>query len=283
MNILFRNIPLTRIKILCAKILYRITSLFLNTQKKRVIKRNGINFEVDLTEGLDFSLFVFGSFQSHVYKNKYINLKNDDIIFDIGANIGIMALNFAKNSPKGKVYAFEPTQYALEKLNRNINLNPNLNANVIVTNCFISEKSNINPEIIAFSSWSLTKRTTEDHKHHLGTPMSTSGVPSLSMDDFVNNNNISRIDFIKVDTDGHEYEVFLGAKKTISLLRPKIIFELGLYVMEEKNIKFDFYWNYFVPLIYKLYDSKSLQEITFDNYGKHIPKYGSIDILAIPQ
>lgn len=283
MNIVFRNIPLTRIKIFGAKILLFFTSIFVDTKKKHLIRRNNINFEVDLTEGIDLSLYLFNDFQSHVYENKFVTLKADDVIFDVGANVGIMSLNFANKATNGKVYAFEPTHYALNKFKRNLELNPELAKRITVTNCFVSAKSDANPNIVAFSSWSLTKRTENDHEFHLGTPMSAEGVPSITMDDFVQSNNITRLDFIKIDTDGHEYEVFSGAANTIKTLRPKIIFELGLYVMKEKNFEFDFYWNYFHPLNYKLFDSSNMEEITFDNYKNHLPKYGSIDVLAIPQ
>jgi FkbM family methyltransferase len=283
MNVVFRNIPLTRIKIFGAKILLFFTSLVVDTKKKHIITRNNIHFEVDLTEGIDLSLYLFNDFQSHVYQNKFVQLKEDDVIFDVGANVGIMSLNFSSKAKNGKVYAFEPTHYALKKLYRNIELNPELAKVITVTNCFISAKSDANPEIVAFSSWKLNSRTDQDHEFHLGTPMSAEGVPSITMDDFVEKNNITRLDFIKVDTDGHEYEVFSGACNTIAALRPKIIFELGLYVMKEKNFDFDFYWNYFHPLNYKLYDSSNSEEITLENYNSHLPKYGSIDVLAIPQ
>ena len=167
MNIVLRNLPLTRIKIFGAKILLFFTSIFVNTKKKHLIKRNDINFEVD------------------------VQLKNDDVIFDIGANVGIMSLNFANKARNGKVYAFEPTHYALKKLYRNLELNPELAKNIVVTNCFVSAKSDDNPNIVAFSSWSLTNRTDSDHEHHLGTPMSADGVSSITLDDFVEKNNIT--------------------------------------------------------------------------------------------
>lgn len=282
MNIVLRNVPLTRIKIFGAKILYFFTSVFVNTKEKKVINRDGIFYEVDLSEGLDLSLFLFGNFQSHVYQNKFVELKENDIIFDVGANIGIMSLQFAKKAKNGHVYAFEPTHYALNKLKRNLELNPDIAKNISINNCFISAKSDSNPNITAFSSWSLTKRTEKDHAFHLGTPMSAEGVPSIAMDDFVTSQKIDKLDFIKIDTDGHEYEVFQGAVNTITRLRPKIIFELGLYVMKEKNFDFDFYWKYFQDLNYTMYDSSNLEKITLDNYSKHLPKYGSIDVLAIP-
>ena len=89
-------------------------------------------------------------------------------------------------------------------------------------------------------------------------------------------------DLIKIDTDGHEYEVFKGAEQVIAKYRPRVIFEIGLYVMEEKMIDFDFYFNYFQKLNYQLIDTKSGATIRLGNYRKHIPKKGSTDLIAIP-
>ena len=94
---------------------------------------------------------------------------------------------------------------------------------------------------------------------------------------------LEKIDFIKIDTDGHEYEVFKGAEKAITKYRPKIIFEIGLYVMDEKKISFEYYFDYFKRLNYKLIDLKTENAISLDNYKKYIPKNGSTDLIAVPQ
>ena len=52
--------------------------------------------------------------------------------------------------------------------------------------------------------------------------------------------------------------------------------------MDEKNISFDFYFNYFKDLNYKLYDTKTDVEITLGNYKSYIPKNGSTDLIAVP-
>ena len=275
-------LPITRIKIFLAKILYKTVTLFVG-KEKRVIQKDGVNYEVDLSEGIELSLYLFGQFQKHVTKNSFLTIKDNFTIIDIGANVGLMTLQFAKLVPKGKVYSFEPTFYALERLKKNLSLNEGIAKNVTVINSFVSEKSDSNPNIVAFSSWKVNgERGTNDHPVHLGTPKSTEGVPSISLDDFVVANNIDKIDFIKIDTDGHEYEVFKGAKKAIAQYKPKIIFEIGLYVMDEKNISFDYYYNYFKDLNYKLMDTKTDHEINLSNYKKHIPKNGSTDLIAVP-
>ena len=144
MNTFLNSLPLTRIKLFVARILFHVAKPIYGT-KKRIIKRNGLTFEVDITEGLDLSLFLFGNFQKHVSENKFIHLPQDAIIFDIGANVGIMTLNFAQKAVNGKTYAFEPTHYALDKLQRNLDLNPGIASNIRVK---VLLKSPQNPFVV---------------------------------------------------------------------------------------------------------------------------------------
>lgn len=275
-------LPITRIKIFLARILYSTVTVFVGKQK-RVINRKGINYEIDLSEGIELSLYLFGNFQRHITGNSYLQIRKDFVIVDIGANVGLMTLQFAQLASEGKIYSFEPTFYALERFRKNLSLNPQLASRVEVINSFVSEKSSASPGIVAFSSWKVNgEKDSSNHPVHLGTPKSTEGVPSITLDEFVESRRIDRIDFIKIDTDGHEYEVFKGARKAIASLRPKIIFEIGLYVMDEKNISFDFYYNYFTELNYRLIDTKTENVITLKNYTSYIPKNGSTDLIAVP-
>jgi FkbM family methyltransferase len=276
-------LPITKLKIFGAQILYRFTTLFTGN-KKRIIERKGVKYEIDLSEGMELSLFLFGNFQSHITANPFLKVKPDDVILDVGANVGLMSLQFAHMVPAGKVYSFEPTHYALERLKKNLSLNPALAQNITVVNSFVSEKSDTNPEIVAYSSWKVDgQRGLSDHPVHWGTPKGTEGVPAISLNDFVEKFDVQRIDLIKIDTDGHEYEVFKGANLAIQKFRPKIIFEIGLYVMDEKKIDFEFYFNYFSQMNYSLVDTKTSAEISLKNYRKYIPKKGSTDLIALPR
>ena len=71
---------------------------------------------MDLSEGIELSLYLFGNFQKHIINNKILHFKADDVIIDVGANVGIMSLQFAARVPHGRVYSFEPTYYAFENL-----------------------------------------------------------------------------------------------------------------------------------------------------------------------
>jgi len=282
MNQLLNTLPITRLKLLIARILFYLVKPFYGTGK-RIIKRGGLKFEVDITEGLDLSLFLFGNFQKHVSDNKYIHLHEDAIVFDIGANVGIMSLHFAIKTKKGKVYAFEPTHYAMQKMKRNLELNHELASIIIPVNTFVSSKEKKSSDIKAFSSWKIDKKVGSDqHPIHGGSAMSTEGVPTITLDEFVKEENIATLNFIKIDTDGHEFDVLSGAKQTIRSFKPQIIFELGQYVLEEHGITFKDYDRFFSKLDYKLSDSSNNKSITIENYKRMIPKQGTIDVLALP-
>ena len=278
---MFNQLPITRIKISIARILYKIVSPFI--WKRTVIRRrNGINYELDLTEGIDFSVFLFGNFQKHVTRSKYLNIPKDATIIDVGGNFGIMALQYAKIAENGKVISFEPTHYALEKFKRNLDLNPNLKQRVQLINAFVSHKKSDHPDIKAYSSWKINTITDNHHPVHLGTSKAANGVGSVTLDDFCSENHLDKINLIKIDTDGHEFEVFKGSKNAIATYRPTIIFEVGKYVMEEKNISFTFYLDYFHILNYKLIDSKTNKKMDAHSWKKLIPSLGTTDVIAVP-
>src|SRR5256885_82445 len=61
---LWQRLPTTRFKLFAARMIYRGLKLLLRNDRRR-IRRRGINYEVDLSEGIDLSIFVFGGFQDH--------------------------------------------------------------------------------------------------------------------------------------------------------------------------------------------------------------------------
>lgn len=278
---LFNQLPLTRIKLLTARILYRLIHIFVRNNNRRIC-RNGIYYDIDLSEGIDFSLFLFGYFQSHVLNFNLISLPADSIVLDVGANIGTMSLQLAKRVSRGKIFAFEPTDYALKRLKRNLSLNLDIANRIIPIKTFLSDRSGSRPQMRAYSSWKIDKKRTDSHIVHGGSLQNTTGVEAVTIDDFCKRNNIKRVDFIKIDTDGYEYRVLQGGRDTIERFHPYVIFEVGLYLLDEQGISFEYFLEYFSSLRYKLVSSKNRKVVSKDNYCKQIPLYSTIEILALP-
>ena len=107
----------TKYKIILAKIIYLILKIFIS--KIRYVKRNNIKWKLDLSEGIDLSIFIFGTSEKKIYNLKKIFKKKSKLIFlDIGANIGSVTLPLARIFNNSYVYSIEPTSYAFRKLKK---------------------------------------------------------------------------------------------------------------------------------------------------------------------
>jgi len=268
----------TSLKLSIAKILYKFLNPFFGG--KRQIKRSGINFEIDISEGIDLNLFLFGNFQKHVYRNNLISIPSEATIIDVGGNIGAISLFLAAEVQTCSIHAFEPTYFALEKFTKNLNLNPSLKPQIKLIQSFVSSEVEEVSDLKAYSSWNLADNGSK-HKVHGGFVKSSNNVPSTTIDKYCEANNFKRLDLIKIDTDGHEFEVLQGAKKSINRFKPQIVFEVGLYLLKERKISFESMLHFFEKLNYEVFEING-KIITKENYKNSIPNNGTIDAIAIP-
>ncbi len=240
-----------------AKLIFKILKILKFSKNQNVI-RNKINWKLDLSEGIDLSIFLFGNFENELISmiENLSDKKGFDII-DIGANVGVHTLQFAKNYNNAKVYSIEPTFFAYEKLKNNVNLNLDLKERIYIFQTFISNKTL--PEKI-YSSWNLSSNDSK-HKHHRGIAKSTNGTNLISLDNFISQNNISKNLIIKCDVDGFELDVFKSGKNFLREYKPNIIMELAPYLYIEYGYTQKEIITYFKSLNYKFYDSKSFEEI----------------------
>lgn len=279
---LLNGLPLTRIKIGIARLLYKGLPPGYRTKKRR-ITRGGIRYEADLSEGIDLSLFLFGGFQKHVTRSRWVEIPEDAVILDVGANIGVMTLQFAKLASRGHVYAFEPTHYAFRQLQVNLDLNPPLATRVTAIQTFVSVSSVDRPALQVYASWKVDGTHGGDrHPVHLGTASATEGVGATTLDDLAATCGLTRVDLVKIDTDGHELEVLKGAVQILKRLRPAVVFEVGIYLMGERGIGFTHYEELFHSFGYRIVDAKTGRKITTANHRRIIPARGTIDALALP-
>ena len=276
----FMALKITKIKIQLAKVLYFVVRLFYKSDKQ-IVRRQGINFELYLNEGIYLSMFVLGGFQKHVYHHQLIKIAPDDVIFDVGGNVGIMSLFFAQQASEGQVHSFEPTWYAIEKFRNNLDLNPDLFQRITLNHCFVSSESSPTSNLVAYSSWPVVHTGEATHPIHRGVAKDAQNISCISLDDYVTRRNMNKIDVIKIDTDGHELHVLRGAEEILKKFRPKIIFEIGIYIMEERDISFKDYAVFFQNHCYTLFTTKG-KSINENNYCHYIPKFGTIDVLALP-
>jgi FkbM family methyltransferase len=272
----------TKIKIFTASFLQKIINFFYKDTSNIYSVRNGIHWNLDLREGIDFSIFIFGYFEKETTKALYRIIKKKDVVIDIGANIGAHTLYMAKNvGDEGKVYAIEPTNYAFNKLTNNVAINPDVRNRIIANQLLLVSKYNKDTVINGiYSSWPLVN-TKNRHHVHCGIEMSISNAEKITIDNMVVNQKISKIDVIKLDVDGNELDILIGGQNSITKFRPIFVMELGPD-QYEKNSNFDKVIQLMVSMGYEFYSLNESVKYPNDSIliRKLIPKMGSINVIA---
>lgn len=194
----------------------------------RQVSRKGIRYELDLSDYQEWLVYFYCKSDSSEYVLDYLD--RSEIILDIGANIGQTAFRMLQNQAnKGlhpAVYAFEPYPKTFRKLEHNIALNQAKGIHAFNLGLG-SEKGTLHMTQHTPSNSGGFRMTTD-------TSNSVS-VPVCSLDEFVSEQALSRIDFIKIDVEGFETEVLKGARQTIRSFRPVIIFEYSVSNIRAQN------------------------------------------------
>ena len=268
----------TKYKILIAKIIFNILAL-IKTKTNFKIKRNNINWEVDLSEGIDLSIYIFGKFEYEIIKAiaKH-KLPKKPVFLDIGANIGVQTLQLAEFFNKSIVHSFEPTKFGFDKLKKNIFLNPKISKRITINQNFLTNKDNLPQKI--YASWNL-KNKKNTHKKHHGSFKKTENAKSLKLDNYILNKKIKKVDFIKLDVDGHELEVLKSGYNFLKKKKVPIIFEVAPYLYEEHGYTHNDLIKLFKDLNYDFYDIYSLKKIkNIYNFVLSIPDGTSSTLVA---
>lgn len=148
------------------------------------------------------------------------NLKTDSVFVDVGANIGLFSIVGSRFNENGKVLAFEPTAETFQTLRRNVELNKCQNAVLyqIALADRIMPVVMVNPKSSSYGDAFNRIKEARDIENE-------KTIWTTTFDQFVDTNEIDRIDILKVDIEGAELLFFKGAEKSLKKWKPKIIFE----------------------------------------------------------
>ncbi|KPK50897.1 MAG: hypothetical protein AMS22_11630 [Thiotrichales bacterium SG8_50] len=248
-----------------------------------IVVRGDIVWDLDLGEGIDFAIYLLGAFERSSIRAYSRLIKPGAVVIDVGANIGAHTLPFAHLvGPAGHVLAFEPTTYAFNRLQRNLALNPPLALRVSACQAMLAAQSGDLPDLDLYARWPLRHAPEARHSTHLGIAASTDGAEVVALDDWIARHDISRIDFMKIDVDGHECRILRGAVKTLSKFRPSLLIEFMPYGLEEAGSSLDELVEILTDLHYSFFrvpDLTALPNTTSLLQGM-IPDGGSLNVLC---
>lgn len=272
-------------KLALARIAYKAVhaARTLTGQSDRCIAtRDGVVYDLDLSEGIDFAIFLGNRFEPGTRNALRKLVKPTSTVLDIGANIGAHSLLLAQLvGDRGGVLSFEATDFAYRKLRRNLDLNPDLASRVTPFHCFLAEKDDKDVPDTIYSSWPLTEG--EDlHAKHLGQPMPTETARALSIDGILKKIGNPRIQLVKIDVDGFETEVLRGATSLLTMNRPVFMMELSPYVLDERGSSLEELLACFAPHEYRFYHERTERRLpsSADELRKLVGDGESINVIA---
>lgn len=147
-------------------------------------------------------------------------ITKDDVLLDIGANVGYYSILAAKAG--ALVYAFEPAPAIYQRLRRNIELNQ---LATVKTFCVgLGEKTD--SEIFYYDQMCSSASSRADLDYFSDGTAVRIECPFVTLDEICAREGIDRIDLIKCDVEGGELFVFRGGIQTLKKYRPYVLCEM---------------------------------------------------------
>jgi FkbM family methyltransferase len=144
-------------------------------------------------------------FNLHKIYEKFFTVEEGDIVVDIGASIGPFTYSILKNKPK-HCWVVEPLDNQFEVLKQNLMGNP-----VSFIKAAITDVKNVKIEWDGNIAYPRT----------------------LTFNELITENGLSKIDFLKIDCEGGEYDIFSIENIEFLKIIPKIVTEFHLGMVDD--------------------------------------------------
>ena len=212
----------------------------LNQFAPRVIE----NFDGDLLFGVDIN----SPLGSWIYWHGYHGtdelmvidrlLRQDSVVFDIGASIGQFTLFMAKRVPHGHVVALEPANTAYQQLIENVQRNDFTNVTTLpVGAAALNLEAELYDTFFGDDIFGVSERGTASMYKGSESAQSIGTASFRSIDDIATELNLKQVDLIKLDVEGAELEALKGAEQTLKTYQPHLVVEVGAELCARAQIK----------------------------------------------
>src|SRR2546426_8633981 len=157
------------------------------------------------------------------------------VAFDVGANVGCHTLVMANAvGATGRVMAFEPNPAIFERLRANLCLNRFTQVETVPL-C-LSDRAG-RQTLFAPLDDDYNQGLASVHRENLDRRSRAIEVRSVTLDDFVSTRALERLDLLKIDVEGHEFQVVRGARQVLQQLRPLLVLEFSERQWENAGVR----------------------------------------------
>lgn len=186
----------------------------------------------------------------------YLNqvLKNDSVFIDIGANKGIYLYQAEKIITTGRIIGFEPNKKLVafcEHLFKKAKVYP----------FAVSSKSGIS--VLNIPKKGTELQDTRASLEAMGEDVEKIEIETIVLDQWVEQQKIDKIDLIKIDVEGHEFDSIKGCASILKNIRPICIIEIELrHAKYQIHEIFEFIKGFGYEVFY--FERASFQLVPFD-------------------
>jgi FkbM family methyltransferase len=160
-------------------------------------------------------------------------IRPNDLIWDIGANVGLYSVLLAQAAPNGQLVAFEPNESCYERLTRNIS--DNALDHVTVEKLAMSDRTGYVDFANDGALASTLGHIVTDHSDVLAS--SAVQVKSITGDGYLAQPGVRIPNFIKIDVEGFEREVLFGLKEGLAQPECRVVFcEIHSKILANRGI-----------------------------------------------
>ena len=236
----------------------RLNSIVSKTLANRdVTLRNGVGTGIKFNSSNYNLQTAMGIYELPLQKALSKYLKLEDIVYDIGANVGFFTVISAKLvGDSGHVYAFEPDPDNIKNLEHNIQLDSF--SNITILEQAVARSTGTGELLLTGYSGSRTLSTTAKSESQKYQSCPKIPVKLVAIDDLVTQQMIPPPTVVKIDVEGAELDVLEGMSQTIKEFKPIIIYEIDDPVREtflKKQEEADAFVKQFAYQIIPLEDS----------------------------
>lgn len=165
--------------------------------------------------------------------SNWLNSRSGIVYFDVGANSGLYSPEIAFHNPSAQIYAFEPQPGCIAKIETTAGLNGWTDRFRVLPLGLSDNKGELSLSLSGSGS------TFDDFFNDFKSENSIL-CKIDTLDNFVKSNSISKIDFVKIDVEGHELQVLMGAQETIRNSRPILFVEVARTILGRDYINLNF-------------------------------------------
>jgi len=176
--------------------------------------------QYQLSSDDDYLSHIQGEFEPDIVNLFTTLVEPDHVALDIGANIGCTTILFANIA--NKVFSFEPSPTTFHFLQKNVDRAKS--SNVTLINMGLGKVN---------GQYELTFSPGNRSGGFVSNQLQTSAghqveqITILKGDDFISNEKLSRVDFVKIDVEGFEWDVIEGLRDTLDTFKPVVALELN--------------------------------------------------------